>query len=525
MTRLVTSLLCEGPAEAARAVNQAFAGGTDAVEIRLDGWSGCGSTWAPLAEVLPQRRWIVTCRPTSEGGYFRGDLDQRVSRLVEAAAHGDGYLDFELADWRRSAEARRKIRQAVAQPDTDNGPRLILSSHDYAGRPGDLAALLAVMSAEPDLAAAKLAWPAQDICDNLVVLDLLRGASVPLMAVCMGEGGLMSRVLARKFGAFASYCAPSAGAATAPGQVTLKEMLSLYRWRSIDESTRVFGVIGCPVAQSMSPALFNACFERDGLNAVYLPLRVEPSPEVLGRFLNGCAERPWLDVGGFSVTLPHIQSAAALVGDRIDALARRIGAVNTLVPVQGGFHGYNTDYTAALGAITDCLNCDRRDLAGLRVDLLGAGGAARAVVAGLRNCDADVTLYNRTAARAQALAREFGCNWRPWEQRRQRGGADLVVNCTSLGMWPDVDESPLQAEHLADQPLVFDTVYNPAETRLLREAKRAGCRTIDGLTMFVNQAAAQFELWTGHQADKPFMRQTIQARLQQTGRPSQDDLK
>ena len=100
-----------------------------------------------------------------------------------------------------------------------------------------------------------------------------------------------------------------------------------------------------------------------------------------------------------------------------------------------------------------------------------------------------------------------------------------MVNCTSLGMWPDVDESPLQAEHLADQPLVFDTVYNPAETRLLREAKRAGCRTIDGLTMFVNQAAAQFELWTGREADRPLMRKTVQSRLQQTGRPSQDDLK
>ncbi|MCP4248533.1 MAG: shikimate dehydrogenase [bacterium] len=340
---------------------------------------------------------------------------------------------------------------------------------------------------------------------------------VPTIALGMGDVGLPSRVLAKKFGALATYCAPSAGDETAPGQVTLEQMLDDYRWAAIDERTRFFGVIGDPVAHSMSPRLFNACFERENVNGVYLPLHVQADGDVLARFLQGCQDRPWLDVGGFSVTVPHKQAAAAWVGDRIEPLARRIGAVNTLVPREDGLAGFNADYAGALEAITGALKCDRAALADLRADVLGAGGVARAMVAGLRDCGARVTLFNRSADRAKVLADEFDCVCRPWSDRNRPSEADLLINCTSLGMWPEVDETPVSAERLAEPLVVFDTVYNPVQTRLLREAAAAGCRIIDGLTMFVNQAALQWAIWMGRStADKALMRRVVERCLTDT---------
>jgi 3-dehydroquinate dehydratase/shikimate dehydrogenase len=445
---------------------------------------------------------------------------QRVARLLAAGTCGEGYVDFEFADWQRSANIRQKIRLAAAPLGTsDRGsPRLILSSHDFDARPQDPAAIFAAMAAQQDLAAVKLAWRAGNILDNFVALDLLRNSTVPTIALCMGEDGLLSRVLARKFGAFASYCATLPGEETAPGQLSLSEMLDLYRWRALGPSTRLYGVVGDPVAHSLSPVLFNALFARHGIDAVYLPLRIDARGEVLGGFLGGCLERPWLDVGGFSVTVPHKEAAAAFVGKQIDPLASRIGAVNTLVPQPGGgFSGSNTDYAGALAAITEALGRDRQDLAGLRVHVLGAGGVARAIVAGLRDCPdgprIPITIYNRTQARAETLAKEFGCRCEPWDRRAERTDADLLINCTSLGMWPAVDQTPMPAGRFVEDLVVFDAVYNPARTRLLGEAQSAGCRTIDGVTMFIHQAAAQFALWTGQKPDEAFMRTTVEAQL------------
>jgi len=545
MTLLVTSILCDHAGDALRAAQRALADAADVVEIRIDTWDDDGTAFARLAAELPEWRWIVTCRPVAEGGYFRGDTQERIARLLAAGSAGRGYVDFELADWLRSANIRQKIRLAVARRETESVDRsaLILSRHDLSERPADVRGVLTEIAAQVPVSAgaslshdpagcgtaraeargssgggivAKLVWQPEDICDNFIAFDVLRDAPVPAIALCLGETGLPSRVLARKFGAFASYCAPARGAETAPGQLTLAEMLDLYRWRRIDADTRVYGVIGDPVAHSMSPRLFNACFERYGINAVYLPLRVDAHGDVLARFLDGCLRRPWLDVGGFSVTLPHKQTAAALVKDRLDPPAGRIGAVNTLIAGPGGFSGRNTDCDAALDAITETMNCTRDDLAGLRADVLGAGGIARAVVAGLRQHGCEVTVCNRDATRGQALADEFGGCVQSWDRRAEPTGADLLINCTRLGMWPDGEQSPMPPERFAGEaarPVVFDTVYNPVRTRLLREAAAAGCRTIDGLTLFLNQAAAQWTCWTGRPPDKDFMRSIVEPWL------------
>jgi 3-dehydroquinate dehydratase/shikimate dehydrogenase len=515
---LVTSVLCNNSTVAAGVVTEALAAGTDAIELRIDAWDD-ESTVERLAHLLPPRRWIVTCRATGEGGHCEGDAAHRAARLV-AAGGGDGYIDFEFADWRRSADARQKLRLAAGVPADrpgEGGPGLILSSHHLDGRPQDPAGLLAAMASEADAGAVKLVWQAEDIRDNFIALELLRATRKPTIALCMGEAGLPSRVLARKFGAFATYCSPAAGQETAPGQVTLGEMLERYRWRSITSSTEVYGVIGFPVAQSMSPALFNALFDRHGINAVYLPLPVDPSPDVLAAFLEGCRLRPWLDVRGFSVTSPHKRAAARWLGNDVSSRARRIGAVNTLRAEDGRYVGYNTDCAGALDAITGALDCGQEDLSGLGVEILGAGGAARAVVVGLRDCGCDVTVCNRHQSRGRALAEEFGCRSKPWESRGLDRDVRLLINCTSVGMWPDVEGTPMPADRLREDCIVFDLVYNPIQTRLLRDARRAGCRIIDGLSMFVNQAATQFNLWTSTWAGRSFMRATVEAELEKVG--------
>ena len=514
MTLLVTSIMADRPDAALAAAEDALVRGADAVELRLDRWSGEPSEWPAVAPVLASRSWIATCRSADEGGEFQGDLRQRVARLLMVAARGDGFVDFEFADWQRSANIRQKILLAATSrgAETVDDSRLILSSHDFAGRPAKPSGLLDAMSEEQDAAAIKLAWQAESVVDNLEAFDLMRQAIVPAIVICMGPAGLPSRVLAAKFGAFATYCSTGAGEETAPGQATLDEMVNTYRWRSIGPDTRVFGVIGDPVAHSMSPLLFNECFERAGIDAVYLPLLVAGGGDELDRFLSACLRRSWLDLGGFSVTVPH-KEAACRLADEVEPLAGRIGAVNTLVPRNNTLAAYNTDYVGALTAITETLDCRREELAGKRAEVIGAGGVARAVVAGLCDCGCAVTIFNRDAARAEQLAGEFGCRSEAWDRRVEVTGADLIVNCTSVGMWPAVEDSPVPPERLGDRPVVFDTVYNPVRTRLLQEAEAAGCRTIDGVSMFVNQAAEQFRLWTGRQVDRSFMRATVEKHL------------
>jgi 3-dehydroquinate dehydratase/shikimate dehydrogenase len=289
-------------------------------------------------------------------------------------------------------------------------------------------------------------------------------------------------------------------------------MLDVYRWRSIGPGTRFFGVIGWPVAHSMGPRLHGAAFERAGIDGVYLPLAVDPKERVLEDFLDGCLANEWLDAAGFSVTAPHKSRVLVYLGDRVDDLARRIGAVNTLVVSNGQYRGHNTDYSGALDALTAGLGCTRSDLRGMAVDLLGAGGAARAVVAGLRECGADVTISNIIPEDADRLADEFRCGVTPWDHRT-RGTGSVLVNCTSVGMLPDVDASPMPADALGRYEAVFDAVYNPIETQLLRDAAAAGCRTIRGVEMFIYQAAEQFRLWTGLEPDVGLMRNLVVGEL------------
>jgi len=233
--------------------------------------------------------------------------------------------------------------------------------------------------------------------------------------------------------------------------------------------------------------------------------------------VNGLRERKWLDVRGLSVTIPHKQNAlryVEAVGGDVEPLARKIGAVNTLTIDAGGqVSGHNTDYAAALDALTEAAGVGRGDLGDVPVSVVGAGGVSRAIVAGLTDVGARVTIYNRTFAKAEALAGQFACTARSLGEL-QRLDAKVVINCTSIGMHPRVGETPVPAGLLKKDMVVFDTVYNPLETRLLREARELGATVVDGVRMFVNQAAAQFSLFCGLDAPRDVMRRVVLSRLE-----------
>jgi len=477
-------------------------GGADAVECRLD-FLDPPPTDAQLAGLLADApvEVVVTNRPKREGGFFRGGEDDRVALLRRAAACGADFVDVELATPRDR------------WPDA----KIICSHHDFAGCPRELDSLTAALEATP-AAVNKLVFAAAAPQDALRALDVLRACKKPTIALAMGVAGLASRILAKKFGAFGTFAALRAGGESAPGQPTIEQFRSLYRWDAIGPGTAVYGVIGCPISHSMSPAVHNAAFAAAGVDAVYVPLRVEEGADNFNRFMDELLSRPWLDFAGLSVTVPHKENALARVGaDDCGELARQIGAVNTITISPGGkLRGDNTDYAAAIDVLCAAMSIERRGLAGRTVAVIGAGGVARAIVAALVHHRADVTIYNRTVSRGERLAARYDCRAAPLGAA-EATDAEIVINCTSVGMWPDVDLTPLE-KIPASAKVVFDTVYNPPETRLLRLARQARCLRVSGLDMFVNQAARQFQIWTGKPAPADVMRKIVQARLR-TGSP------
>jgi 3-dehydroquinate dehydratase/shikimate dehydrogenase len=511
------------------------------VEVRLDYLQDHSeSTIRPLMSALDDfpGEVIATCRMSAEGGLWDGDESQRVSLMESVGLAGADYIDFELDAWQRSANIRQKIGLVCEDGTTTDRPRrkLILSKHDFERTPTNLATIFAGLQNEP-AQAVKLACKANRITDAVRMLEALRTAcnrssTLPLarggqggvIALSMGEAGVLTRVLAGKVGGLLTFASLETGKESAPGQLTLEQMRTLYRWDSLRADTKVYGVIGCPVAHSMSPAIMNASFGETGYNGIYLPMRVEPAYEEFASFVGACIARPWLDLSGCSVTIPHKENLLRFVGERggeVEPLADRIGAANTLCITPGSREdgsdaqvaAFNTDYRGAMDALLAGLTNTGHDLRDAAVAVLGAGGAGRAIVAGLIDAGARVTIYNRTADRAKQLADEFGAIARPWEQR-DRLQADVVVNCTSIGMWPNVESSPLPEETLRANMVVFDTIYNPVETHLLCEARARGCRLIDGVAMFVGQAAAQFQRWTGQAAPIDLIRSILLQRLQ-----------
>ncbi len=527
MTHLTVSIMVLDLDAALDAARRAKAVGADLVEYRIDRFTDDRDAVVELLRRSPLP-CILTCRPTWEGGDYDGDDADRISLLEYAgtSAHPPAYLDIELAAYQRSANLRQKVGLVVDHPGQvrpiDTG--LILSSHDFSGRPADLLRRAADMADAPACRVIKLAWAARSLRDNIEAFEIIRQQVKPTIALCMGEHGLPSRVLAKKFGALLTFAALETGAETAPGQPSIKQLKTLYRWDRLDADTRVYGVIGHPVGHSLSPPIHNAGFDAVGYNGVYLPMSIPPEYE---HFKATVAE--WLACAplhfhGASVTIPHKQNLLRFVeeqGGEIEPLASTIGAANTLaVRDDGSLYASNTDYAAALDAVCEGLNIAREELAGKRVAVIGAGGAARAIVAGFAHYGATVVIYNRTRDKADELVAAFngktGKVVAASPDKLCGACCGVFINCTPLGMHPHVGATPMpDPPDWGPGTVVFDTIYNPLETRLLREAKAAGCHTISGAEMFVRQAATQFESWTQQAAPLDVFRGVIRQHLSQ----------
>ena len=517
MTYLCAAIHIDHPEDvplALERVARAKAAGARMVEWRLDALAELSDGLVAIEEVLAGSPLpsIATIRAEEEGGTWAGEEQQRIA-LLEAIGTGPNpprYIDLELGAWQRSANLRQKVRLVVEHEAQvrDLHTKLVLSTHEFSGRPNDLLGRVSSMAESDACAVVKIVWRARSLRDNLEVFELLRERTKPTIALCMGEFGLMSRVLAPKFGGFLTFAAVEEGGGTAPGQPTVKELRSVYRFDAINRDTRVYGVVGWPVEHSRGPLIHNAGFGAIDFNGVYLPLPVRSEWEDFKATMRSLIEDPGLDFRGCSVTLPHKSHLLRLVEEmsgQVDAEAARIGAANTLVVNDdGSLHCLNTDAPAAVDALVAGMGITREELSGKQVAVLGAGGVARAVVVDLADAGAKVVVFNRTRENADRMVAELDDG----EGRITSGDfSELAcgcfhafVNCTPVGMvgGPAPDESPLPDEvELHDGVTVFDTVYTPPRTPLIAEAEARGARVVSGVNMFLGQAKRQFELWTG----------------------------
>ena len=517
---------------------------------------------------------IVTCRAASEAGDVGGYTDDEHARVTlyehlgtassgsetrghsasagELKHHPPRYLDFEYAAYTRSANIRQKINLAVTHPGqlrADATTGLILSTHDFSGRPADLSRRVVRMQHEPAASVVKFAFRARSLRDNLEVFDLLRenasSGQKPMIGLAMGEFGLLSRVLAPKFGGFLTFASLRKASTTAPGQPTVRELIDIYRFRAIKPTTKVYGVIGSPsaVAHSLSPLVHNAGFEAIGFDGVYLPLPIaaddnDPEATYLSfkATIDELLDFAGLDLAGLSVTMPFKEMLVRWADGRRDDAdlsiiadpgVVAIGAANTLAidgptggagsgGAQRGHSGSITNTDAS--AIADLLDGALAGIAGRTVGVIGAGGVARAAIWACASRGAAVEVFNRSKDKAEAIAVELNARLAQLGSGAGRviaadttslpsARADAFINCTPVGMTGGPDPgglaAPVAEMSACPKHAVFmDTVYNPVETPFLLAARTRGLPVIDGVSMFVEQAAAQFTRWTGRPAPK-----------------------
>lgn len=534
-------------------IQEAARQGARLIEVRLD-FLKKAPDFKRLLENKPCTM-IATVRRPPDGGKWDGSEEARLMILRQAVVAGFDWIDLET--------------DVIDKVPRFGTIKRIVSYHNFREMPADLEKIHARMCAQ-DADVVKIVVRAQTPMDNLRVLGLVQKTKKPTVAFCSNDMGFPSRILQAKYGAPFSYAAFNKERNIAPGIPSFQEMKRIYHYGEVDEKTEIYGVLGDPVAHSLSPLIHNTAFRKLGINAVYLPFRVPR--EMLGDFLKAFDQ---LNVRGYSVTIPHKEAAAELA-DVKDTMVERTKAANTLIRTRAGFSAFNTDYggvlqtlydflpkfhhqppvereagtvlppgvitanvnlpagaltatrpTQALTAIQQAPNApliqgpEEAHLVGRIVLILGAGGVARAVAHALHREGAMVTLTNRTTERATALAHEIGCRYVEWKARHSVL-CEMVVNCTSVGMHPNVDESPLHPSYLKPGLIVFDTVYTPEQTLLVKEARERNCHVITGVELFIRQAALQFQHFTGRPAPIDLFRQVIRRALSPVTLPDEE---
>jgi 3-dehydroquinate dehydratase/shikimate dehydrogenase len=453
-------------------------------EFRLDYLPAPEQGVAAIRKFLsrhPDCTLLATCRRRQNHGRFNGSIEEQVKILQAAIEAGARAVDIEIESAENCSERLQTLRSHAY---------VLISYHNYGGTPplDPLVRRMAKVSAD----GYKVVTTARKPSDNSRILALARTYSkTPMVLLAMGETGFPTRVLSTALGGLYTYAAPNAAEGTAAGQVSARQLRHLYRVEKFSRDAHIFGVIADPVRHSISPAVHNRAFQARRADAVYLPFLVKPIQ--LKDFLI-LAEK--LPLSGFSVTIPHKQKILRYL-DVVDPLARRIGAVNTVWRKAGKWRGANTDVEGIMVPLQK-----RIRVAKTSVLLVGNGGAARGAAFSLAAAGAKVSICGRNMDRVRALAK--ACDGEPLSREQAEAGKfDVLIHATPVGMWPKVDQCFFNDRIPSN--LVFELVYNPMETLLAKRAKAQGAEVIPGLEMFLEQAARQFEIWTGESAPRAVM--------------------
>jgi 3-dehydroquinate dehydratase/shikimate dehydrogenase len=463
---------------------QEVAAGETFFEFRLDHLSHPPEGIEAIRQFLAQNpdcTVLATCRRHQNHGRFNGSIEEQIALLDAAVDAGARAVDVEI----ETAE----ISPSLLEP-LRNKAWVIISFHNFSGTPAIEPIVRRMCKVQAD--GYKIVTTARKPSDNVRVLSVARNhAKTPLVLLAMGEVGLPTRILSPSFGALYTYASPNAAEGTAPGQLPARQLRSLYRLEKFTKAAKIYGVIASPVRHSISPAVHNRAFQSRRIDAVYLPLLVQPAQ--LKDFFQLASNLP---LSGFSVTIPHKQRILRYL-DIVDPLARRIGAVNTVWRKAGKWRGANTDVDGILTPLKKKVT-----LAKSSVLVVGNGGAARGAAFALSDAGSKVSIVGRNPDRVRALAKACGAQPLLREQMDSQR-FDVLVHCTPIGMHPHANECFFPDRVPAD--VVFDMVYNPVETMLIKHAQQQGCAVIPGLQMFLEQAAQQFETWTGESAPRAAM--------------------
>jgi 3-dehydroquinate dehydratase/shikimate dehydrogenase len=489
LPRVCVALFAADPAELMQKV-EASANENSLLELRLDYLPHPAQILPKLKQFAEFHRDIIliaTCRRAQNGGKFRGSVASQLDILLKSAVAGCQLVDIEVetANSLKDKEIE-KLRQHAG---------LIVSFHDYRTTK-KLEETWDEMHRFP-ADHIKIVSTAKSLADNVKMLRLLEERSdvVSTVGVCMGEAGIISRILNVRSGSEFTFASAQPGEETAPGQIAARVLRGVYRIDMVDAATKVYGVAGDPIGQSLSPQMMNTAFRRENINAVYVPLQTKDVADLLQ-----CVRE--IPIQGLSITMPLKEDVIEHL-DKTDALSAKIGACNTIIRSQDGkLYGFNTDVAGVIRPLEQ-----RISLTGAKVLVIGAGGAARAAVFGLKEINADVWVMNRTAERGQKLARQAHAHYVAHAQLKKLD-FDVIVNATPVGMNTSRPQSPIDESDLRCRYL-FEMIYNPVETRLVKMARAKGIQVIPGIEMFVQQGARQFEIWTGKPAPAEDMHRAI----------------
>ncbi len=474
---------------------------TPFVEFRLDYLEKPAAALGKLKTFLAENTAvtaIATCRRAENGGKFEGTVAAELDILMKAAAPADDQIPFQMVDLElESAEALKPADVAKLRV---SGVGLIVSHHNFK-ETRDLDGIYArIEPFAPNF--VKIVPTAKTLTDNVTLMRFIEriSDSAAIVGICMGDAGIISRVLGLRAGSAFTFAAASVGEETGPGQIAARTLVETYRIEEVDAATRVYGVAGNPVNKSLSPIMMNTAFRRETVNAVYLALQTAKMDDLVSLIGQ-------IPIQGASITMPHKQAILPHL-EHMDALSQKIGACNTVSRVEGRLYGFNTDVAGILSPLQK-----RIDVKGAKVLVLGAGGSARAAVFGLRDKGADVFLLNRTPETAAKLAKQAGAKCIKREALA-KSSFDVILNATPVGMAGNKSPQILGPDELKAR-IVFDIVYNPIDTPLIRMARQQGLTVITGVEMFVQQGARQFEIWTGKPAPEEEMLRVVVHALKQ----------